>query len=218
MKRTTPDTVNSATMLSDAWINAWMKPWTAWQGWSDFWGEQYQAWLDKLAAAPNPWLPALAKDRRNQPASIDFFLPWLPGLQASMASLDSPEQSEALRVMLRAALPWGAAADWLQVGARAAHLGLEQAPQPAAAAASARGEIEVPQALVPAKAMPAQKVEAVPVPVAKKPAASKTAPATKTLPAAPPKQAAGDAGAKTKAKTATKTTAKTKTNSGTEKH
>ncbi len=204
MKRTTPDAMDSAMMFSDAWINAWMKPWTAWQGWSDFWA-QYQTWLGTLAAAPNPWLPALAKERRDQPASIEFFLPWLPRLPTSMVSLDSPEQNEALRVMLRAALPWGAATDWLQVGARAARLGLGQKPQSSAAETNASGKAEVLPALVPVKATPVQgATTAAPTPVAKKPAVSKT------VPAAPAKRPAGNVGAKTKAKA--------KTNSGTEKH
>lgn len=91
------------------------------QEWNAFWGTQWKAWFDALASAPNPWLPALAAGRPDQPAAIDFFLPWLPRVEAFVTPLDpSGEDQEAVRVMLRAALPHvgsGEQQDWLNVDA-----------------------------------------------------------------------------------------------------
>lgn len=99
--------------LSSTWFSACMQPWTMWQGWT-------QAWLDSVAAMPNVWMPALAAGRKNQPAAIDFFLPWMPRVNATVTPLDGHSPDDAVRVMLRATLPFlgGQAADGLLVDAK----------------------------------------------------------------------------------------------------
>ena len=161
MKRTSP-AANPIAAFSDLWVDAWTRPFSAWQGWNSFWGEQWHAWLSAFGSGPSPWLPALAEGRENQPSQIDFFLPWLPRLDGG-ASADGHDSEEAVKVMLRAALPWAPAADWLMVEARAAGFGIPlPARQPAEKAA--------PKAAAPA----VRTVEALPVAVAK-PAAAKKA-------------------------------------------
>lgn len=91
--------------FSSTWVTACMQPWTMWQGWAQLWGDPWRQWLDSVASMPNPWLPALAADRKAQPPAIDFFLPWLPRIEATVAPIDGHSAEDAMRVMLRAALP-----------------------------------------------------------------------------------------------------------------
>ena len=99
--------------LSSTWFSACMQPWTMWQGWT-------QAWLDSMAAMPNVWMPALAAGRKNQPAAIDFFLPWMPRVNATVSPLDGHSPDDAVRVMMRATLPFlgGLAGEGLLVDAK----------------------------------------------------------------------------------------------------
>jgi hypothetical protein len=63
-------------------------------------------------------LPALAGDRRGQqPSAIELFLPWLPRIEAEIIPLRQHSDEDAVRVMLRAALPASVGGDWLQVDA-----------------------------------------------------------------------------------------------------
>lgn len=103
MKRVQPTAPsNPFAELSDVWISTWVQPWSAWQVWSKLWGENWQRWLDAASSVPTPWLPALAGDRRDQPAAIDFFLPWLPRTDADFGV---PAVHDAVSTMLRAAAP-----------------------------------------------------------------------------------------------------------------
>jgi len=105
---------------SVAWLSACWQPWEMLNGWNAFWGSQWRSWFDALVSAPNPWLPALADERPYQRADIDFFLPWLPRIDAVITPLDAIGGRNAVRVMLRAAPPFAgtpSASDWLNVDA-----------------------------------------------------------------------------------------------------
>lgn len=91
--------------FSSTWVTACMQPWTMWQGWAQLWGDPWRQWLDSVASMPSPWLPALAADRKAQPPAIDFFLPWLPRVEATVTPIDGHSIEDAMRIMLRAALP-----------------------------------------------------------------------------------------------------------------
>lgn len=98
----------SASIFADAsgqWVSACFKPWSSLAGWSIFWGDQWKQWLSAICAQPNPWLPALASERVGQPAVIDFFLPWLPRAEATSGTVDAVNENDAVRAMLRAAVP-----------------------------------------------------------------------------------------------------------------
>ncbi len=103
-----------------ALMSAYLQPWSMLQDWNAFWARQWQMWFDSVVAAPNPWLPALAAGRPDQPAAIDFFLPWLPRIEALVTPLDPAGEQDAVRVMLRASLPhvgFGEPKEWLDVDA-----------------------------------------------------------------------------------------------------
>lgn len=91
--------------LSSAWLTAYMQPWAAWQGWTQFMGDQWQRWIDSIATVPNPWLPALAAGRRGPTASIELFLPWFPRADSSASAIDPLGADRAVRQMMRAAWP-----------------------------------------------------------------------------------------------------------------
>ena len=100
---------------------------------------------DSVVSAPNPWLPALAAGRPDQPAAIDFFLPWLPRIEAFVTPLDRPGEQDAVRVMLRASLPQlgaGKQKEWLDVDAT-----VSRSPR-----APATVQVEAPPAALPADA------------------------------------------------------------------
>lgn len=103
-----------------ALMSACLQPWSMLQDWNAFWARQWQVWFDTVVSAPNPWLPALAAARSDQPAAIDFFLPWLPRIQALVTPLDPAGEKDAVRVMLRASMPHvglGDQKEWLDVDA-----------------------------------------------------------------------------------------------------
>lgn len=103
-----------------ALMSACLQPWSMLQDWNAFWVRQWQVWFDTVVSAPNPWLPALAARRPDQPAAIDFFLPWLPRIEALVTPLDPGGEQDAVRVMLRASLPHvgvGERKEWLDVDA-----------------------------------------------------------------------------------------------------
>jgi len=98
----------AASMIAAAsgqWFSACLQPWSVLCTWNAYWGDQWREWLSEIGSAPNPWLPALAGDRHDQPVGIDFFLPWLPRVKAIVGSLDAVGEKDVQRVMLRAALP-----------------------------------------------------------------------------------------------------------------
>ncbi|MDR2031621.1 MAG: hypothetical protein LBP86_05060 [Azoarcus sp.] len=104
--------------LPEVWWSAWMRPWAAFGDWNALWGGPWRNWLESLAGMPVPWMPALAAERQGQPAAIDFFLPWLPRVEAYIEPLDSHSGTEAVRVMVRAILPGGlGGGDCLEVDA-----------------------------------------------------------------------------------------------------
>jgi len=110
--------------VSEVWMSAWLRPWTALNVWNEYWRDQWKTWLAGKAAAPAAWLPALAEERFDQPETISFFLPWLPRLDARVVPLESHGDDEAMRLMLRAALPRVGAfgpAEWLTVDATIRH-------------------------------------------------------------------------------------------------
>ena len=113
------------------WLNAWMQPWSALRVWNDYWLEQWKTWLGAQAAAPATWLPALAAERVGASESINFFLPWMPRIEALVVPLDEPAAEDAMRVMLRAALPRvgaAAAVEWLTVDATIRHASGDEPP------------------------------------------------------------------------------------------
>lgn len=177
-----------------ALMSACLQPWSMLQDWNAFWARQWQIWFDSVVSAPNPWLPALAAGRPDQPAAIDFFLPWLPRIEAFVTPLDPAAEQDAVRVMLRASLPhvgFGEQKEWLDVDARVTRssraqtkLDVEPAspalPADAPTAAAAQPLIEAQAAaadLVPdASEGAAKALEAkgdAPKPRARKPAARK---------------------------------------------
>lgn len=98
----------AASMIAEVygqWFSACLQPWSGLCTWNAYWGDQWKVWLSEIGSAPNLWLPALASDRHDQPVSIDFFLPWLPKLEAIVGSHGAIGEKDAQRVMLRAALP-----------------------------------------------------------------------------------------------------------------
>lgn len=100
--------MSAASMIAEVsgqWFSVCLQPWSALCTWNAYWGDRWKSWLSEIGAAPNPWLPALASDRPNQPVGIDFFLPWLPRVDAIVGSLGAAGEKDAQRVMLRAALP-----------------------------------------------------------------------------------------------------------------
>ena len=120
---------------SEMWISAWMRPWTVLHAWNDYWREQWMAWLALRTATPAAWLPALAGERLDQPDAINYFLPWLPRIDARVVPLDSSSDKDAKRVMLRASLPGAGTSgrtDWLTVDATIRHSAGGEAPPPAA--------------------------------------------------------------------------------------
>lgn len=81
----------------------WGRPWLMLASWNLYWGDQWSQWVRAVASGPNPWLPALATERKGQPAAIDFFLPWIPpGPLEGGAEID---EKEAVKAMIRAATP-----------------------------------------------------------------------------------------------------------------
>lgn len=98
----------AASMIAEVygqWFSACLQPWSGLCTWNAYWGDRWKVWLTEIGSAPNLWLPALASDRHDQPVSIDFFLPWLPKLEAIVGSHGAIGEKDAQRVMLRAALP-----------------------------------------------------------------------------------------------------------------
>lgn len=182
MKHLPPSTPsNPFAELSDAWMESWTQPWSAWQTWSRLWGEQWQRWFDALAAVPTPWLPALAEGRKQQPAAIDFFLPWLPRADFRVASPGANAGHDNVHAMLRAAVPAAGL-----FGALAYRSGGDEGVidvQPAAPSATATplslvaSTVESPKTVAPVKRSP------------RKAATTTKAPAVKTARSA--KQAGG---------------------------
>ncbi|MDR2688482.1 MAG: hypothetical protein LBB76_01830 [Azoarcus sp.] len=117
MSRKDADTANE-TELSAGWPLAWWSPWASLENWSVLWQEPLRAWAESMARLPAAWMPALAEERAGQPSSIDFFLPWLPRIDARIEALDGHDNEDALRVMLRAALPGSLGGDYLEVDAK----------------------------------------------------------------------------------------------------
>lgn len=85
---------------SGYWISACFQPWSAAAKWNALVNEGWRQWMNAIASAPNPWLPALAAGRSRQPASIDLFLPWLPRAKAA-AEASPAGQDDVERVMRR---------------------------------------------------------------------------------------------------------------------
>jgi hypothetical protein len=107
--------------LPDMWLSAWSRPWGVFDDWNSMlndWHGSWRNWLNSVATMPAAWMPALAAERKEQPAAIDFFLPWLPRIEAQFMTPDHSD-GDAVRVMLRAALPGGLGGegDWLEVDA-----------------------------------------------------------------------------------------------------
>ncbi|MDR1661984.1 MAG: hypothetical protein LBR95_06110 [Azoarcus sp.] len=105
--------------LPGLWLSAWTRPWGVFGDWNALWGDwagSWRRWLESAAAMPAAWVPALADERQEQPASIAFFLPWLPRIEARIAPLDH-DDDDAVRVMLRATLPGGLGGGGLEVDA-----------------------------------------------------------------------------------------------------
>lgn len=126
--------------VSEMWMSAWLKPLSALNVWNEYWRDHWKSWLAGRAAGPAAWLPALAEERFDQPDAINFFLPWLPRVDALVVPLDAPGEDEAMRLMLRAALPRVGAfgpAEWLTVDATIRHSAGAQPPQLPAEAAPA---------------------------------------------------------------------------------
>jgi hypothetical protein len=90
---------------SARWMSACMQPWSVLQDWNAFWLSQWKTWFEAIASAPNPWVSALASGRADQAPAIDFFLPWLPRMDAVVTSFGPAGANDAMRVMLRAASP-----------------------------------------------------------------------------------------------------------------
>lgn len=168
--------------VSEMWMSAWLQPWSALQTWAEFWTGPWQAWLQGVAAAPTAWLPALAGERHDEPTAIDFFLPWLPHVEALVKPLEGMPGEEAMRVMLRAALPPLAAfggSDWLMVDAVVSKKGAEAEKPKLEAAESAGGRPTV----LEAKPAPATPVKAITAEAVRK--AASTAPASPAASAPP---------------------------------
>ncbi|MBR0565837.1 hypothetical protein J5J83_06880 [Azoarcus sp. L1K30] len=155
--------------ISSAWLKAYTQPWAAWQGWTQFVGDQWQQWFDSIATLPNPWLPALAAGRRGQTASIELFLPWFPRADSIMSAVDPLGADRAVRLMMRAAWPQ------LSVVQRA---GVRTEGELSAAAARAGTE---PAALAPPKVAPVRKPRTKPASVAADSAKSGGARAVKAV-------------------------------------
>ncbi|MDR1228296.1 MAG: hypothetical protein LBK55_04640 [Azoarcus sp.] len=119
--------------LPGLWLSAWTRPWGMFGNWNALWGGwsgPWRRWLESVAAMPAAWVPALAEERQGQPASIAFFLPWLPRIEAQVSPLDHGDDN-AVRMMLRATLPGGLGGSGLEVDAtvrryRAGGAALEQ--------------------------------------------------------------------------------------------
>lgn len=152
-----------------------MQPWSMLPDWNAFWGRQWKVWFDAVVSAPNPWLPALAEGRPDQSAAIDFFLPWLPRIEAVVTPLDPAGEKDAVRVMLRAALPHvgsGEQTEWLNVDATVSRATDSTAAMTAPAEPLAPPELPVLDAS-PTTTEPAAK-PAAPKRRTRKPAASKS--------------------------------------------
>jgi len=169
---------------SAAWMSAYMQPWSILQDWNAFWSKQWKIWFDTVVSTPNPWLPALAAGRAGQPAAIDFFLPWLPRIEALVTPLESCGERDAVRVMLRAALPHLGPieqTEWLNVDAAVSRTG-------GSAASSRLISAETPETPAPlpmleaaaASPEPASKPAAAPKRRVRKPAATTKAKPGKT--------------------------------------
>ncbi|GHU10562.1 hypothetical protein AGMMS50225_14320 [Betaproteobacteria bacterium] len=119
MKRSVDDATTVAGELTEAWLSNWLQPWKALGEWNALWADPWRRWLKTVPVAPAAWLPALAGNRRErQPLAIEFFLPWLPRIEAEITPLRRQHSDEdAVRVMLRAVLPASVGGDWLQVDA-----------------------------------------------------------------------------------------------------
>lgn len=118
--------------VSEKWMLAWLQPWSALNVWNEYWRDQWKTWLAGRAAAPAAWLPALAEERFDQPDPINFFLPWLPRVDALVVPLGAPGEEDAMRLMLRAALPRVGAfgsSEWLTVDATIRHSASSEPPQ-----------------------------------------------------------------------------------------
>lgn len=89
--------------VSGYWVSACFQPWSVAVNWNTFLSERWKQWLSAVASAPNPWLPALADERSGQSPSIDFFLPWLPHLDAVSGEVRPVGIDEAVSVMRKAA-------------------------------------------------------------------------------------------------------------------
>lgn len=91
--------------VSGPWLSACLQPWSALGDWNAYWGKCWKWWISAIGSAPNPWLPALADERPGQPATIDFFLPWMPRGNVAAGCADPVGEKDVIRTMLRAAVP-----------------------------------------------------------------------------------------------------------------
>lgn len=118
MKQPVDDARTVAGELTEAWLSNLWQPWNAFGKWNALWVDPWKRWLKTVTVPPAAWLPALAGDRRGQqPSAIELFLPWLPRIEAEITPLSQRSNEDAVRVMLRAALPASVGGDWLQVDA-----------------------------------------------------------------------------------------------------
>lgn len=151
------DRIGGETDMAALMAACW-QPWEALNGWNAYWGTQWREWFESFVSAPNPWVPALADERSDRSAAIDFFLPWLPRIEAVAAPLETEQGRDVVRVMMRAALPFSgarAAAEWLNVDAIVTRGSAASLPEPLAPPVLL--DEEAAPAPTPAEAKPARR-------------------------------------------------------------
>lgn len=131
------------TEMSRYWISACFQPWSAVANWNALMGERWMQWLSATASAPNPWLPALANERSGQRPSIDFFLPWLPHLDAVAGEVRPAGPDEAVGVMRKMTALHGSGTS--ATSAASPPNGLAEGADPAASAIPTPVEAVVPK-------------------------------------------------------------------------
>lgn len=89
--------------LPGMWMSAWTRPWLTLGDWNAVWSDwngSWRRWMESMAALPVAWMPVLAAEQEGKSPELDFFLPWLPRIEAQIVPLDHSKEA-AVRVMLR---------------------------------------------------------------------------------------------------------------------
>ncbi|MDR1424711.1 MAG: hypothetical protein LBI92_08945 [Azoarcus sp.] len=87
--------------LPGMWVSVWTRPWLALGDWNAVWSDwhgSWRRWMESMATLPVAWLPALAAEREEKSPELNFFLPWLPRIEAQTAPPPAPPNEAAVRV------------------------------------------------------------------------------------------------------------------------